>query len=65
MSRKRAGLHYIYLKITVNSEVSEMNTKPNCAPHMWDSRADQVSGKTDAAKSVNSYLEKINRATLG
>jgi len=61
VSRKRAGLHDIYLRITVNGEVSEMNTKRNCAPNMWDPRADRVAGKTDGAKSINGYLEVLEK----
>ena len=59
VSRKRTGLHDIYLRITVNGEVSEMNTKRNCAPNMWNPRADRVAGKTEGAKSINSYLEVL------
>ena len=51
----------IYLKVTVNGAFCEVSTKRKCEPSNWNVTAGRVEGKTEAAKSVNSYLDVLQR----
>jgi len=51
----------IYLKVTVNGAFCEVSTKRKCEPSKWNVAAGRVEGKTEAAKSVNSYLDVLQR----
>jgi hypothetical protein len=51
----------IYLKVTVNGMFCEVSTKRKCEPSKWNVGAGRVEGKTEAAKSINSYLDVLQR----
>ena len=51
----------IYLKVTVNGGFCEVSTKRKCAPSNWNVAAGRVEGKTETAKSINSYLGVLQR----
>ena len=51
----------IYVKITVNGKACEVSTKRQCERSKWNVAAGRVVGQTDAAKSINSYLEILQR----
>ena len=50
----------IYFKLTVNGKFCEVSTKRKCEPSKWNVTAGRVEGKTEAAKSVNSYLDVLH-----
>ncbi len=49
----------IYLKITVDSEIAQLSTKRKCSKGSWNVSACRAAGKTDYAKSINSYLDTL------
>lgn len=51
----------VYLRITVNGISAEISTIRKCDPSKWNVAAGRVDGKTDFAKSLNSYLEVLHR----
>jgi len=51
----------IYLQLTVNGKSCELSIKRKCAPLNWNVAAGRVEGKTEAAKSINSYLDILQR----
>jgi hypothetical protein len=51
----------IYLRLTVNRISTEISTKRKCDPEIWISRAARAKGKTDFAKSLNTYLDLLQR----
>lgn len=56
-----AGDIPVYMRITVNGISAEISTKQKCNPSSWNTTAGRMNGKTDAAKSINSYLEILQR----
>ncbi|OQP65702.1 phage integrase SAM-like domain and Arm DNA-binding domain-containing protein [Niastella populi] len=58
---KKATELPIYLCITVNRASREVSTKMKCDPLKWNATAGRVEGKTQYAKSVNDYLDIIER----
>jgi len=50
---------HIYLRITVNGISTDISTKRKCEPPKWNVSHGRVDGKTEYAKSINSYLEAI------
>jgi hypothetical protein len=56
-----SGEIFIYLRITVNGSSSEISTKTKCGPLRWNVAHGRVEGKTDYAKSINSYLKVSQR----
>ena len=51
----------IYLQLTVNGKFCELSMKRKCAPKNWNVAAGRVEGKTEAAKSINGYLDVLQR----
>ncbi|MDP3667905.1 MAG: phage integrase SAM-like domain and Arm DNA-binding domain-containing protein [Sediminibacterium sp.] len=51
----------IYMRITVNGDYREISTKRKCDSTKWSVTAGRVDGKTEFAKSLNSYLEVLQR----
>lgn len=51
----------IYMRITVNGNSCEISTKRKCEPQKWNAVAGRVDGKTESAKSLNAYLEVLQR----
>ena len=51
----------IYLQWTVNGKFCELSMKRKCAPSNWNVAAGRVEGKTEAAKSINNYLDVLQR----
>src|ERR1017187_4066810 len=51
----------IYIRVTANGVSSEISTKRKCDPTKWNVAAGRVEGKTEYSKSVNSYLEVLQR----
>ncbi len=58
---KKATELPIYLCITVNGVSREISTKMKCAPLKWNATAGRVEGKTQYAKSINDYLDVVER----
>jgi hypothetical protein len=50
-----------YLRITVNGVSAEISTKRKCDPLKWNAAAGRADGKTDFAKSLNAYLNVLQR----
>lgn len=57
----KEGQRPVYLRITVNGISSEISTKRKCDSSDWNSNAGRMDGKTDFAKSLNSYLDVLQR----
>jgi site-specific recombinase XerD len=55
------GQRPVYLRITVNGVSSEICTKRKCDHFDWNSTAGRMDGKTEFAKSLNSYLDVLQR----
>ncbi len=55
------GERPVYLRITVNGISSEICTKRKCDYSNWNNTAGRMDGKTEFAKSLNSYLEVLQR----
>ena len=51
----------IYVGVTANGVSSEISTKRKCDTSKWNVAAGRVEGKTEYSKSVNSYLEVLQR----
>ena len=51
----------IYMRITVNGNSCEISTKRKCEPQKWNAVAGRVDGKTESAKSLNAYMEVLQR----
>jgi site-specific recombinase XerD len=53
--------YYVYLRITVNGCCCDVSTKRKWEYSKWNVRAGRAEGKTESAKSLNSYLEVLQR----
>ena len=51
----------IYLRITVDSVSVELSTKRKCFRGNWSVKASRAEGKTDYARSINSYLDTLQQ----
>jgi site-specific recombinase XerD len=51
----------IYLRITVDSDPVELSTKRKCFKENWNVKAGRAEGKTDYAKSINTYLDTLQQ----
>lgn len=49
----------MYLRITVNGVSSELSTKRKADPSLWNTVGGRLSGKTDAARELNAYLDAV------
>lgn len=54
-----AGLHPIYVRITIDGKRSEFSTRKFIDPKKWDSKQMKVKGTTEEARSINQYLESL------
>jgi integrase len=52
---------YIFLRITVDSVGTEMSTKRKCFTKFWNAKAGRAEGKTDYARSINTYLDTLQQ----
>ncbi len=57
----KEGQRPVYLRITVNGISSEISTKRKCDYSDWNNTAGRMDGKTEFAKSLNSYLDVLQR----
>jgi site-specific recombinase XerD len=57
----KEGQRPVYLRITVNGISSEICTKRKCDYSDWNNTAGRMDGKTEFAKSLNSYLDVLQR----
>jgi hypothetical protein len=55
------GQRPVYLRITVNGISSEICTKRKCDYSDWNNTAGRMDGKTEFAKSLNSYPDVLQR----
>lgn len=46
-------------RITVNSTISQFSCKLNIKPELWDTKANQASGKSLKAQKINKKLDNI------
>ena len=53
--RYKEGEATIYVRITVNGSITEVSTKRKCDSSKWNAAAGRAGGKTEFAKSINSY----------
>ncbi len=49
----------LYARITVNKQSREVSLKEPVDPESWDAAAEQVKGKTVAAKALNRHIEEV------
>jgi len=49
------------MRITVNGDYREISVKRKCDSEKWNVGAGKVDGKTEFAKSLNSYLDVLQR----
>lgn len=57
----RNGEIPIYLRLTVDGETCEISAKRKCDPSKWNVGAGRVNGWSENAKSINSFLELLQR----
>jgi hypothetical protein len=57
----KAVEHFIYLHITVDGVGCDISIKRKCDPAKWNGDAGRAEGKTEAVKSLNSYLDLLQR----
>lgn len=55
------GMVGIYLRLTVNGAVCEISTKRKCESGTWNANSGRVNGRTENAKSINGYIEWMQR----
>lgn len=60
-SNYKGGEIPVYLRITVNGITVDISIKRKCEPSKWSVAAGRVDGKTQFAKSLNAYLEVLQR----
>lgn len=53
--------YFIYLRITVNGIATEISTKRKWDPERWNVQAGRAEGKGDPVKSLNAYLDVLQR----
>lgn len=54
-----AGLHPLYVRITVEGQRTEFSTKKFINPKQWDPKMMKMKGTTEEARTINSHLENI------
>lgn len=57
----KAVEHFIYLHITVDGVGCDISTKRKCDPAKWNADAGRAEGKTEIVRSLNSYLDLLQR----
>lgn len=55
------GERTVYMRITIGGTNCEISTRRRCKATDWNVAAGRVRGKTEDAKSVNSYLDVLQR----
>lgn len=56
----KKGLAPIYLRISVNGERAELSVNRKIAPKSWDARLQRAIGRSEAAKAINDYLDRVD-----
>jgi site-specific recombinase XerD len=51
----------VYLRITVNGVSCDISIKRKCDLNSWNTNAGRMDGKTEQARSLNSYLDVLQR----
>lgn len=51
----------VYLRITVDGVSKEVSTRRTCEPERWSSEAQRVKGTKMEQKSLNAYLDMLER----
>ncbi len=59
----KEGNSSIMIRITIDGENTQFNSKQEVNPDLWDSKAARVKGKNNEAKAINSEIDTI-RAVL-
>jgi len=54
----------IYFRITVDGIGREISTRLQVAPEKWSAEANRLTGKTEAAKAVNDYLNVLHTKAI-
>nr|WP_315398103.1 Arm DNA-binding domain-containing protein [uncultured Sphingobacterium sp.] len=54
-----AGLHPIYVRITIQGKRTEFSTKKFITPSKWDQKTMKMKGPTEETRSINSYLDTV------
>lgn len=57
----KAGDVPVYMRITTNGSIAEVSVKWKIDPDKWNATAGRTEGRTEMAKSLNSYLEVLQR----
>lgn len=52
----------IMIRITVNGEMSQFNSKLDVEPHLWNTKLGRLSGNVAKARQVNNLLDDIRTA---
>lgn len=54
-----AGLHPIYVRLTIQGKRTEFSTKKFITSSKWDQKTMKMKGTNEEARSINSYLESL------
>ncbi len=54
-----AGLHPIYIRITVDSKRAEFSTKRESEPGKWNRKAGRMTGNSEKVNQLNAYLDRL------
>lgn len=57
--QKSRATTLVYLRITVDGARTELSLQRECDPERWDSNRGRLNGKTEEAKSFNTYLDAV------
>lgn len=60
----KAGLHPIYVRITIQGKRTEFSTKKFITPSKWEQKTMKMKGTTEEARSINSYLDAIKNKLI-
>lgn len=52
-----AGMHPIYIRVTIKGKRTEFSSKKFISPSQWDPVMMKMKGSSEEARSINSYLE--------
>lgn len=55
----------IYMRITVDGNRVEISSKKTVLPELWDQKAQQVKGKDNSIRMMNSYLDMTKNTFAG
>ncbi|MDF2188294.1 site-specific integrase [Paraflavitalea sp. CAU 1676] len=53
--------YFVYMRITTNASYCDVSTKMKWDPTKWNAQAGRAEGRTEAAKTLNSYLDVLQR----